>query len=300
MWVPRLVFVVVPDSTLHAPVLEWYAEHARDLPWRRPGVSAWGVLVSEVMLQQTPVPRVLPVWEQWLERWPTPAALAGEAAGEAVRLWGRLGYPRRALRLHAAAVAITERHDGLVPSDLAELRALPGIGDYTAAAVATFAYGESVAVLDTNVRRVLARADAGREYPADHLTVGERARATELLPEDPALAPVWSVAVMELGALVCRAAAPVCGECPIDDRCAWRAAGYPAYDGPPRRGQAWAGTDRQCRGRIMAVVREAEGPVTRSRLDATWEVVEQRERCLAGLVADGLLVEVEQDFYALP
>jgi A/G-specific adenine glycosylase len=258
------------------------------------------VLVSEVMLQQTPVARVLPVWEQWLERWPMPAALAGEAAGEAVRLWGRLGYPRRALRLHAAAVAITERHDGVVPADLVELRALPGIGDYTAAAIAAFAYGEPVAVLDTNVRRVFARADAGREFPADHQTVGERARATDLLPEDPALAPVWSVAVMELGALVCRASAPACPACPVADRCAWRAAGYPAYDGPPRRGQAWAGTDRQCRGRIMAVVREADGPVTRARLDATWEVVEQRERCLAGLMSDGLLVEVEQNVYALP
>ena len=290
----------MPESPLHAPVLEWYAEHARDLPWRRAGVSAWGVLVSEVMLQQTPVVRVLPVWEQWLERWPTPPDLAAAAPGDAVRLWGRLGYPRRALRLHAAAVAITERHQGVVPSDLTELRALPGIGDYTAAAVAAFAYGGSVAVLDTNVRRVFARADAGREYPADHLTVAERARATELLPDDAALAPEWSVAVMELGALVCRAAAPVCAECPIADRCAWRAAGYPAYDGPPRRGQAWAGTDRQCRGRMMAAVRDAEGPVGRDRLDATWEQVEQRERCLAGLVADGLLVEVEQGYYALP
>src|SRR6478672_4490699 len=118
-------------SDLHAPVLGWYADHARDLPWRRPGTSAWGVLVSEVMLQQTPVVRVLPVWEQWLERWPTPAAMAAEPAGEAVRLWGRLGYPRRALRLHAAAVAITRDHDGVVPADLADLRALPGIGDYT-------------------------------------------------------------------------------------------------------------------------------------------------------------------------
>jgi A/G-specific adenine glycosylase len=288
------------DSPLHAPVLEWYAEHARDLPWRRPGVSAWGVLVSEVMLQQTPVVRVLPVWEQWLERWPRPSALAGEAAGEAVRLWGRLGYPRRALRLHAAAVAITERHAGIVPSDLVELRALPGIGDYTAAAVAAFAYGESVAVLDTNVRRVLARADGGREFPADHQTVGERARATELLPEDPALAPTWSVAVMELGALVCRAGNPICAECPVKGQCTWRAAGYPAYDGPPRRGQAWAGTDRQCRGRLMAVVRDSEGPVGRPRLDAIWDQAEQRERCLAGLVVDGLLVEVDPGYFALP
>jgi A/G-specific adenine glycosylase len=290
----------MPDSPLHAPVLEWYAEHARDLPWRRPGTSPWGVLVSEVMLQQTPVARVLPVWEQWLERWPTPSALAAGPAGDAVRLWGRLGYPRRALRLHAAAVAISERHGGVVPAELAELRALPGFGDYTAAAVAAFAHGESVAVLDTNVRRVFVRADAGREFPADHLTAAERSRAAELLPDDPALAPVWSVAVMELGALVCRAAGPSCSECPVGHLCVWRAAGYPAYDGPPRRGQAWAGTDRQCRGRMMAVVRDVDGPVPRARLEQTWEEVEQRDRCLAGLVTDGLLVEVEPGYFALP
>src|SRR5881398_3105260 len=131
-------------------VTRWYAEAARDLPWRASGCSPWGVLVSELMLQQTPVSRVLPVWLDWMARWPSPQALAAAAAGDAVRAWGRLGYPRRALRLHATAVAIAERHGGVVPSSYADLRALPGVGDYTAAAVSAFAYDARVAVLDTN------------------------------------------------------------------------------------------------------------------------------------------------------
>ncbi len=271
----------------------WYADHARDLPWRRPEASPWAVLVSELMLQQTPVSRVLPVYEAWLERWPTPEALAAEPAGEAVRAWGRLGYPRRALRLHAAAQAVTEQHGGRVPADLELLRALPGVGDYTAAAVAVFAFGRRHAVLDTNVRRVLARLLDGQELPPAHVTRAERTRAEGLLPDDEATAATWSIALMELGALRCRAAQPRCDECPVRDRCAWRAAGYPEYVGPPRRAQAWAGTDRQCRGRLLAVVREAEGSVSRRRLAETWSEGEQRERCLASLVDDGLLVEDE-------
>ncbi len=271
----------------------WYAEHARDLPWRAPEASAWAVLVSELMLQQTPVARVLPVYEAWVERWPTPEALATEPAGEAVRAWGRLGYPRRALRLHAAAQAITTRHGGEVPADLDLLRALPGVGDYTAAAVAVFAYGRRHAVLDTNVRRVLARLLDGQELPSTHVSRAERTRAEGLLPGDEPTAATWSIALMELGALRCRAAQPRCEGCPVRDRCAWRAAGYPAYDGPPRRAQAWAGTDRQCRGRLLSLVREAEGSVSRGRLAGTWSEPEQRERCLQSLLADGLLVEEE-------
>lgn len=287
-------------SDLHEPVLDWYARHARDLPWRGPEASPWSVMVSEFMLQQTPVSRVLPAHDAWLHRWPTPAALAAEPSGEAVRAWGRLGYPRRALRLHAAAVAIVERHDGRVPESYDELRALPGIGDYTAAAIASFAYGRRHAVLDTNVRRVLARAVGGVELPAPAVTRAERETAVALLPEDPATAATWSVAVMELGALVCTAARPRCDACPVAGRCAWRAAGCPAYDGPPRKGQTWAGTDRQCRGRLLAVVRDADGPVHRSRLDAVWSDEPQRVRCLASLVADGLLVHAGPDAYALP
>ncbi len=256
-------------------------------------------MVSEYMLQQTPVARVVPVHEQWLQRWPTPAALAAEPAGEAIRMWGRLGYPRRALRLHAAATAIVERHGGEVPADHDALRALPGVGDYTAAAVAVFAYGARHAVLDTNVRRVLARLVDGVELPPQSVTRSERERATALLPADDADAATWSIALMELGALVCTASMPRCASCPVAGQCRWVAAGSPAYDGPPRRGQAWAGTDRQCRGRLMAVVREADGPVAAGRLARTWDEADQRTRCLAGLVEDGLLVR-DGDAYALP
>ena len=289
-----------PASRLHAPVLAWYDEHARELPWRSATAGPWSVMVSEFMLQQTPVARVLPIHQQWLERWPTPADLAAERSGEAVRAWGRLGYPRRALRLHAAATAIVERHDGEVPSSYEDLIALPGVGDYTASAIAVFAHGRRHAVLDTNVRRVLARVASAREFPGPSVTRAERSLAESLLPADDPTAATWSVALMELGALVCTAAAPRCGDCPVNDRCAWRTAGHPAYDGPPRRGQAWAGTDRQCRGRLLAVARDSEGPVHRSRLDATWPEEAQRLRCLATLVEDGLLSQVSPDIYALP
>ncbi len=285
-------------SPLHRPVLEWYADHARRLPWRDPDASPWSVLVSEFMLQQTPVARVLPVHAQWLERWPTPAALAAEPAGEAVRAWGRLGYPRRALRLHAAATEIGERYAGEVPAGYDELLTLPGVGDYTAAAVASFAFGRRHVVLDTNVRRVLARVLGGVEFPGASVTRTERELATAVLPED-ATAATWAVAVMELGALVCTAANPHCEDCPVADHCAWRLAGHPAYDGPPRRGQAWAGTDRQCRGRLMAVLREAEGPVHRSRLDAVWPDQQQRERCLQTLIDDGLVTQAAADRFVL-
>jgi A/G-specific adenine glycosylase len=287
-------------SELHEPVLRWYDASSRDLPWRAATATPWSVMVSEFMLQQTSVARVLPVHEAWLERWPTPAGLAAETTGEAVRAWGRLGYPRRALRLHAAATAIVERHDGHVPEAYDDLLALPGVGDYTAAAIASFAFGRRHVVLDTNVRRVLARVLAGSEFPSASVTRAERELAASVLPDDDATAATWSVAVMELGALVCSAARPLCSECPVADLCAWRTAGYPAYDGPPRRNQTWSGTDRQCRGRLLAVVRDADGPVHTSRLDAVWAEPAQRARCLAALVADQLIVPAGRDAYALP
>jgi len=287
-------------SDLRERILEWYGDHARDLPWRRPDASAWSVMVSEFMLQQTPVARVLTVHERWLEEWPTAAALAAVPTGEAVRAWGRLGYPRRALRLHAAAVAVVERHDGEVPADYDDLIALPGVGDYTAAAIASFAYGRRHVVLDTNVRRVLARAVTGAEFPGASVTRAERDLATSLLPDDDATAARWAVAVMELGALVCTATSPDCAACPVADLCAWRAAGHPAWDGPPRKVQTYAGTDRQCRGRLLAVLRDAHEPVHVSRLEAVWSDVAQRDRALAGLVADGLVARVSDEMYALP
>jgi len=286
-------------TPLHAPVLGWYADHARDLPWRRPEASPWSVLVSEFMLQQTPVARVLPAHEAWLERWPTPAGLAAEPAGAAVRAWGRLGYPRRALRLHAAATAVVERHGGDVPDSYDELLALPGVGDYTAAAVASFAFRQRHPVLDTNVRRVLARALGGVEFPGSSVTRAERELAASVLPEEDETAATWAVAVMELGALVCTASTPRCDDCPIADRCAWRAAGHPAYAGPPRRGQTWSGTDRQCRGRLMALLRDSDGPVHRRRLAAVWPDTSQRERCLQTLVDDGLITQAAVDSYVL-
>ena len=290
----------MPESSLHAPVLGWYAAHARDLPWRRPDASPWAVMVSEFMLQQTPVTRVLPVYDAWMRAWPTPSALAAAAPGEAVRAWGRLGYPRRALRLHSAAQAITDRHDGRVPADREALRELPGVGDYTAAAVSTFAFGRRNAVLDTNVRRVLARASAGEEHPANSVSAAERRLAESLLPEEEAVAARWAVAVMELGALVCTARSPRCRACPVLAECAWATAGFPAYDGPPRRGQTYAGTDRQCRGRLLGVLRDCDEPVHRTRLEEAWEDGMQRERALDGLVADGLVEPLDDDLFRLP
>jgi len=279
-----------------ATVLQWYAAEARDLPWRRPEVSAWGVIVSEFMLQQTPVARVLPVWHEWMRRWPSPEPLAAEPSGEAVRAWGRLGYPRRALRLHAAARAIVDEHGGQVPDDVEALRALPGVGAYTAAAVAAFAFGARVAVLDTNVRRVYARVFSGLEDASGTPSAAERDLALDRVPATAAAS--YSVAVMELGALVCRARAPRCDDCPVAARCRWLAAGRPAA-AAPRRTQSYEGTDRQARGRLLALLREATHPVPAGALDATWHDDAQRARALDGLLADGL-VECVADGYRLP
>lgn len=282
------------------PLLDWYDEQARDLPWRTPETSPWGVLVSEVMLQQTPVARVEPVWREWLARWPEPADLAAEAPGEAVRAWGRLGYPRRALRLHACALALTEEHGGQVPADYGALLALPGVGQYTAAAVGAFAFGLRTTVVDTNIRRVQARAVRGKALPAPSLSALEMQLAEQLLPQDPAVAARWSVAVMELGALVCTARAPACTECPLRSRCAWVAAGSPPDAGPPRKTQAWEGTDRQCRGLIVGALREASSPVAITDLAGRWPEPEQFDRAVAGLVADGLIERDADGLLRLP
>lgn len=298
---------------LHTEIISWFTANARDLPWRRRECTPWGVFVSEIMLQQTPVVRVLPVWEQWMQRWPTPAALAAEASGEAVRAWGRLGYPRRALRLHAAASAMTERFAGAVPDTHAELLTLPGVGNYTAAAVAAFAFGRREAVVDTNIRRVHARALTGKALPSPALTAAEMRLAVELLPADETASVAWNASVMELGALVCTARSPKCEICPVRRHCAWVAAGQPAPDYVPK-GQAWAGTDRQVRGAVMAVLRSARSPVLRSlllgpvdlataeadadpdlaalaKLHALQAPAAQLERAVAGLLADKLAEE---------
>ena len=300
---PRVILsgVSEPDvGVLHDRLLAWYDTHSRDLPWREPRAGAYAVLVSEVMLQQTPVARVLPVYAAWVQRWPTVSDLAAASRGDAVRAWGRLGYPRRALRLHAAARVVVEVHDGVVPAALHHLRALPGVGEYTAAAIASFAYRQRHAVLDTNVRRVLARLLAGEALPPPSVRQHERMAAVRALPDDGDTAAAWSVAVMELGALVCTAAAPRCPECPVADLCRWRQAGSPAYAGRPRPRQAWKGTDRQCRGELLAALRDADAPLGRAGLAAQWPDVAQRDRALAGLLADGLVASCGDDLFELP
>jgi A/G-specific adenine glycosylase len=255
------------------------------------------------MLQQTPVARVAPVWLDWLARWPTPADLAVEPVGEAIRAWGRLGYPRRALRLHGCAVAVTERHGGRIPDDLDELLALPGVGAYTARAVAAFAYRQRHPVVDTNVRRLVARAAGGRADAGPATTAADLAATEALLPADPERAAVTSAAFMELGAVRCVAGTPVCEGCPLGAVCAWRrsrAAGVAAPSGPSRKPQRYAGTDRQVRGLLLAVVRDADAAVPAAALRAVWADDVQRDRALASLVTDGLIIEPVRGYFALP
>ncbi len=287
-------------SAIVSTILQWYDANARDLPWRRPDASAWSIMVSEFMLQQTPVVRVLGPWHRWVERWPDPTALAQSPSGEAVRAWGRLGYPRRALRLHAAATAIRDRHDGLVPTDHDELLALPGVGAYTAAAIASFAFGQRQVVVDTNVRRVLTRVARGRAYPDRSPTRAELALAERFVPREAGRAARWAVASMELGAVVCTARTPHCEQCPVAPRCRWLSAGSPAWDGPPRKGQAWSGTDRQCRGALLAVLRDSDVAVAGAELRAVWPDQAQTGRALVSLEADGLIEALAEDRWVLP
>ncbi len=284
---------------VHAEVLTWYSENGRDLPWRHPDCSPWGIFVSEVMAQQTPIARIIEPWRVWLSRWPTPSDLAAAAPAEAIIAWARLGFPRRALNLHAAAAAMVERHGGQVPADPSQLRALPGVGDYTAAAVSSFAFGIPEAVLDANVRRVLARLDDGQGQAPPSVTTGERARAKSWLPADRDDANTWNVAVMELGALVCSARSPACARCPVRASCRWLEADRPAYVGKRRPPQGYVGTDRERRGQLLAVLRTANRPLTRHTLLAGLPDDERARRCLDSLTADGLLV-LRDGSYDLP
>jgi A/G-specific adenine glycosylase len=281
-----------------AHLIAWFDAHARDLPWRAPGTTPWGVLVSEVMLQQTPVHRVTGVWTDWMARWPTPSSLAAETPGTAVRAWGKLGYPRRALRLHAAAVSIASEHDDVVPADVDALLTLPGIGSYTARAVAAFGYGHRVPVVDTNVRRVVARAVLGMAAPAAPSVSRDLSDVDRVLPDVQAAR--FSAALMELGAVVCTARSPRCTDCPVADQCAWVRAGKPAGTTPGRAGQRFAGTDRQVRGLLLDVLRAAADPVPRARLDAVWVDARQRDRCLGSLLVDGLVEQTFDGRFALP
>jgi A/G-specific adenine glycosylase len=274
----------MPD--LATPLIAWYRENARDLPWRRPGFSPWGTLVSEFMLQQTPVNRVIPHLEAWLSRWPRPEDLAAEPPAEAVKQWANLGYPRRALWLHRAATEITERHEGEVPRDVDDLQALTGIGDYTSRAVAVFAYGDRHPVVDTNTRRVLARALDGAAQPGAP-SKSDLDAMDAILPEDEAEAAVVNAATMELGAVVCTSRTPRCTLCPIAGLCAWRLSGYPDT-GDTRRTQArYEGSDRQARGAAMRALRDAS-PLPLALVLADWPDAQQRDRAIDSLIADGL------------
>jgi A/G-specific adenine glycosylase len=314
---------IMPSTCSTGELLNsWYADNARDLPWREPGTSPWAVLLSEIMSQQTPVARVVPLWREWLDRWPDPAALAEAPTDEVLRAWANLGYPRRALRLRECAAAVVSRHGGEVPDSVADLLALPGIGEYTARAVAAFAFGRAVPVVDTNVRRVQRRLVRG-EFLQGTASAGDLAAVADLMPwvdADPALekrgyrsprhdrsrrdeALGMCSSLMELGALVCTARSPRCDDCPVSGRCRWVALGRPeptaaATAAAKRRVQKFEGTDRQVRGRIMAILRDA--PVASAAAFATTsENADQRGRALAGLLADGLVAR-DGDGYRLP
>ncbi|WP_431807104.1 A/G-specific adenine glycosylase [Microbacterium paraoxydans] len=281
----------------------WFRSSARDLPWRRPAFhetyGAWGVLVSEFMLQQTPATRVIPHLEAWLHRWPTPAAMAQATTAQVVHQWANLGYPRRALWLHRAAIEIVERHGGVVPRDVDALLALSGIGDYTARAVAVFSYGDRHPVVDTNTRRVLARAIDGRAHPSPpsrrDLTLMEA-----LLPDDDEEAAMFNAATMELGATICTARAPRCDLCPVADGCAWLAAGRPDTGDARRRQAAYEGSDRQARGAVLRVLRDAApDAVPLTAVIPEWPDARQRDRAIDSLIADGL-AEADGEGLALP
>ncbi len=280
---------------------DWYAAGHRELPWRHPDFPAWGILVSEFMLQQTPVARVIPRLTEWLARWPTPADLAAVPPGDAVRAWGRLGYPRRALKLHGAAVAIAQRHGNRVPSDVDELLELPGVGPYTARAVAAFAYGVRTPVVDGNVRRVLARAIDGRAEPGPARTRRDLEVMDAILPAPPERARLTNAGAMELGQTVCIARSPRCDECPLSGLCAWRAAGYPDYEGvrAPRQ-KRYEGSDRQVRGLVLRELRAADIPVPDDAIAALWPDAAQLHRALGGLLRDGLVTGGPDEGYTLP
>jgi A/G-specific adenine glycosylase len=281
-------------KSLHQPVLTWYRENKRDLPWR--DSNPWAVLVSEIMLQQTPVARVLPIYIQWMKRWPTAASLAQATPAEVITAWGRLGYPRRALRLHECAKVIATQHKGVVPSSEVELRKLPGVGEYTSAALIAFAFGGRSLVLDINIRRLFSRVIDGSETPKAAPTKSERIEREKLIPEKSAA--TWAAATMELGALICTAKKPKCGVCPLADQCKWRNLDFPLSD-QPKRTQTWHGTDRQCRGVIVQALRE-NSALSKKEITLLWDVPSQVEKALLTLLEDGLVVSIPGQRFSLP
>lgn len=281
-------------SNLERTIIDWFKKNKRDLPWRT--TDSWGVLVSEIMLQQTPVQRVLPVYNEWMKRWPTAADLAKASPAEVITAWGRLGYPRRALRLHECAKVITTEYKGVIPDTEAELRKLPGIGEYTAAAMVAFAFNGSSIVLDINIRRLFSRLFKGEEAPSAAPTKAERDEYAQYVPKkNPHL---WAAATMELGALICTAKNPVCGRCPVADQCQWRSLDYPAST-RIKRTQTWHGTDRQCRGTVVQALRD-NSVLTKREILLLWDVPTQVEKAILTLLDDGLIEERKKNTFSLP
>ncbi|MCA1833193.1 MAG: A/G-specific adenine glycosylase [Actinomycetota bacterium] len=234
-------------------VLAWYRKHGRSFPWRETR-DPYRTLVAEVMLQQTQTGRVGPIYGEFLERFPSIEALARAPAAEVIRAWRGLGYNRRAIALHVAAQIIAREHGGTVPDDPLVLRSLPGVGDYTAHAVACFAYGADVTVADVNVKRVLARAVHGREPRA--VAPDKLARTIETwLPRGGAY--LWNQALMDVGATLCRSASPLCGTCPMRRSCSWRMKGRTSSTPPRKKGERFEGSRRQARGRVIDHLRLA-------------------------------------------
>ena len=275
-------------------IIAWFKKNKRDLPWRK--TDAWGVLVSEIMLQQTPVQRVLPVYNEWMKRWPTPAHLAKATPADVITAWGRLGYPRRALRLHECAMVITSQLNGVIPNTEVELRKLPGIGEYTAAAMVAFAFEGQSLVLDINIRRLFSRLYKGEEAPTAAPTKAERIEYAEYVPQKNA--HIWAAATMELGALICTAKNPLCGRCPVSDQCLWRSLDFPASE-RVKRTQSWHGTDRQCRGTIVQALRE-NPMLNKKQIQLLWDVPSQVEKAILTLLDDGLIEERKKNTYSLP
>lgn len=241
--------------------------------------------------------RVVPYWTAWMHEWPEPSALAAATSAEVITAWGRLGYPRRALRLRECAESICGRHGGRLPDSYEELVALPGIGDYTASAVMSFAFGRRIAVVDTNIRRVLSRVFLGEESTGGAASRRERDLAEDVLPRGAADSVVWNQAVMELGAVVCTARTPGCEDCPLAPFCAFLAAGRPGLgERRTRPRQRFEGTDRQVRGIVLRALREAGRDASLSRVDleGLWKDRTQLESCVASLDEDGL-VELGSD-----
>jgi len=281
-------------NQLEKPIVSWFKKNKRDLPWRN--TTPWGVMVSEYMLQQTPVNRVLPKWHEWMQRWPTPQDLAKATPAQVITAWGRLGYPRRALRLHAAAQIITEDFNNQVPEDAATLQTLPGIGEYTAAAITAFAFEQQSLVMDVNIRRLLTRIIDGNEHPKPAPTTKEKASRLALKPDKNA--HIWAAATMELGALVCTSKNPICEKCPVISQCNWRKNGYPKT-ALVRKSQDWQGTDRKCRGTIVQALRENES-LTENAIKKLWPDESQVEKALKTLQEDLLIEAIPRNRYRLP